>query len=176
MQNFKINNFIMRAWIIIPCLFILNVHAKIIKDDVLLVDKKVFSFREVCKELTHRESPLISFHSITKLDCMGTVVEVGKFCDQKTQDDPYYIRAVVSKKDKQVFCKSAKRVQLKYLCESSKDRLCEDKEIGCYLLQEKLAKRLKVVHSSLISKENKKYLNCHFLPKRDDLNISSDKI
>lgn len=162
----------------ITCLFFLSfqVSAKIVKDEVLVIDEKLFTFSEVCKKLTKRESPLITYHSISKLDCMGTIVDVSKFCDLKTQEDPYYIRAVVEKKMKKVNCKSAKRVQIKYLCESKKDKYCKDKEIGCYLFQEKLAKRLKTAHASIIKEGSKRFLNCHFTPKNEQISTSLDKI
>lgn len=158
----------------ITCLFFLvfNVQAKIIKDEVLLTDEKLFSFREVCKKLTKRDSPLITFHSVSKLDCMGKIVDVSKFCDMHTQADPYYIRAVVEKSSKQVNCKSAKRVRIKYQCDSGNDKYCKDKEIGCYLFQEKLAKRLKTAHASIITEQGRKILNCHFTPKNEQLSNS----
>ena len=163
----------------IACLFFASTlaSAKIIQDDVSLVDEKIYSFTEVCKSLTKRDSPLITFVSVTKLDCMGTIIETSKFCDEKTQDDPYYIRAVVSKENKNVICKSAKRVHIKYECEGKSDKYCQDKEIGCFLMQESLAKRLKSDHFSLIEQPNgKKILNCHFAPKIDQMDKPLDQI
>ena len=155
----------------ITCLFFLSfsTFAQIIQDDVFVVDEKIFSYQEVCKFLTKRESPLITFHSINKLDCMGSIVEVSSFCDAKTQEDPYYIRAIVDKEEKNVVCKSAKRVTLKYKCKMKNDEYCQDKEVGCYLFQEKLAKRLRLVHSSLMQQGTHQVLNCHFTPKNDSL-------
>ena len=162
----------------ITCLFFLSFHvsAKIIKDEVLVIDEKKFSFSQVCKKLTKRDSPLMTYHSISKLDCMGTIVDASEFCDSKTQEDPYYIRAVVEKKTKKVNCKSAKRVRVQYQCEGAKDKFCKDKEIGCYLFQEKLAKRLKTAHASIIKEDGKRFLNCHFTPKNEDLTTPLDKI
>lgn len=153
----------------ITCLFFLSfsAHAKIIKDEVTVIEEKLFSYREVCKKLTKRDSPLMSYHSISKLDCMGDIINVGDFCDKQTQEDPYYVRAIINKKSQKVVCKSATRVRIKYECESKSDKFCEDKEIGCYLFQEKLAKRLKTAHSSLISSGKKRILNCHFTPKSE---------
>lgn len=162
----------------ITCLFFLSfqVSAKIVKDEVLVIDEKTFSFSQVCKELTKRDSPLVTYHSISKLDCMGTIVDASDFCDSKTKEDPYYIRAVVEKQSKKVNCKSAKRVRIKYQCEGPKDKFCKDKEIGCYLFQEKLAKRLKTAHASIIKENGTRFLNCHFTPKSEDLTIPLDKI
>lgn len=107
---------------------------------------------------------------------MGTKVRVEKFCDQKFVADPYYIRAVVDKSSEKVICKSAKRVHIKYQCEGKADQYCKDKEIGCYLFQEKLAKRLKLTHSSLMKHgSQKRTLNCHFTPKygKNELYLNS---
>ena len=163
---------------LIACLFFASTfsYAKILKDEVSIVDETIYSYDQVCKYLTKRESPLISYSTISKLDCMGKIVEVSKFCDEKTQDDPYYIRAVVSKEKKEVICKSAKRVHIKYECESKNDEICQDKEVGCYLMQEKFAKRLKTDHASLIHRGTKKVLNCHFTPKIDQMDKPLDQI
>lgn len=169
-------NNMMKAWVFYLCLFSFSLHAKILKDEVVVVDEKRFSFQQVCKELTKRDSPLITYYSISKLDCMGEVIDASKYCDSKTQDDPYYIRAIVEKESRQVNCKSAKRVQIKYQCESIKDKFCKDKEIGCYLLQEKLAKRLKTAHASIVTNGKYKILNCHFTPKNEQLTIPIDQI
>jgi hypothetical protein len=90
---------------------------------------------------------------------MGKKVEISKFCDHKEAANPYFIRGTVDKVKKKVICLSSKRVILKYECEGKKDRFCVDAEIGCFLLKEKLARRLKISHQSL---SNKKILNCYF--------------
>lgn len=162
----------------IACLFFIPeiAQAKIIKDEVSLVAEESYSYSQVCDHLTKRPSPLISYVSISKLDCMGQKVEVSKFCDQKTQDDPYYIRAVINKEQKKIICKSAKRVHIKYACESKDDQFCQDKEIGCYLMQEKFAKRLKSAHVSILDGPKGKILSCHFTPKTSEMDTPLDKI
>ena len=62
-------------------------------------------------------------------------------------------------KNNKVFCQSAKRVVVKYECEGNKDKYCNDVEVGCFLIKEKLAMRLKIAHQSLLQN---KVLNCHF--------------
>lgn len=162
----------------LTCLFFLlsQANADLVMDRVKVIDEKIFSYKTVCKKLTKRDSPLITFKSITKLDCMGETVDVSKFCDLKTKNDPYYIRAVVDKENKSVVCKSAKRVQIKYLCNSKRDKLCRDKEVGCYLLQEQLAKRLKTSHASIIIDGKQKVLNCHFTPKVNETKLNPSSL
>jgi len=157
----------------LACLFLCNsLYAKILQDDVVISDEKKFSFPEVCKEQTRRESPLISMHSMTELDCMGTIIKVSDFCESKTKDDPYYIRGIVVNDSKTVVCKSAKRVHIKYQCKNAQDRFCQEAEIGCYLLQELFAKRLKTYQATILNEGKMKILSCHFLPKTE--NFSND--
>ncbi len=148
------------------CLFFsFTVNAKVTKDEVYITGENEYTFKEACKLVTKRESPLIEALSVTSLDCMGTAITVSDFCFKKESSNAFYVRAVVDKKNKKVICKSARRVIVKYECDSpSKKKFCDDPQIGCYFLQEKLARRLKVVHSSVLPSSNKshKELNCYF--------------
>jgi len=172
----KINKALL--YTITSCLLLFNFsYANIIKDDIYLIKDTAYSFREVCKTMTKRESPLIQAKSITKLDCMGSIVNVGDYCFKQQAEDPYYIRGLVDNKKNQVICKSARSVIVKYTCSAtSSKRYCEDKEVGCYRLQQKLARRLKTIHASLINiNDNNKELNCYFAAKNinelNDFNI-----
>lgn len=96
---------------------------------------------------------------------MGKTVEVRKYCEKELISDPYYIRAVIDKEEKKIICKSANKVILKYECEKT-NSYCDDSEIGCFKLQEKLATRLKLEHHSILKENSKKVLNCYFMPKK----------
>lgn len=142
------------------CLFFAQISfAEIIKDDKLITATSTHSFKEACQYLTKRDSPLIDYVSITAINCMGEKQNIDKFCDYKEAANPYYIRALAFKAGEEIRCLSAKKVTLKYKCEGSRDKLCQDPDIGCFHLREKLAKRLKATHSSLT---DNKFLNCHF--------------
>jgi len=148
------------------CLFFaFNSQANITKDDITVTGQNEYSFTQTCKLLTKRESPLIEVLNISSLDCMGQAVNVSDFCYKIEVDNPFYVRAIIDRKDKKVICKSARRVIVKYECNrASKEKFCQDKQIGCYFLQEKLARRLKLVHSSVLPIVGKTYkeLNCYF--------------
>ena len=145
---------------LLACLFFVqNSFAKILKDEKYITGQTEFSFQEVCKFLTKRESPIIEFSNISALNCMGEKKEISKFCDHKEAANPYFIRGIVDKKKRKVVCLSSKRVIIKYGCEGKADQYCKDAEIGCFLLKEKLAKRLKISHQSVT---DKKVLNCYF--------------
>lgn len=144
-----------------------HTFAGITRDDVYGSRKKEFTFEEVCKKLTKRDSPLIEVKSITYLDCMGTEVRVGKYCEEVLITDPYYLRAFIDEENKKVVCQSGREVVLKYVCLLSSDKeYCDNAEIGCELLKEKLAFRLKTNNASvLLNKSGKKELNCIFSPQ-----------
>jgi hypothetical protein len=155
---------------LMACLFLFTnfSFAKILKDEVSLIKDTSFSFQEVCLKMTKRKAELIEMNSITALDCMGTIIDVGKFCYKQMAHDPYYIRGAVNSKSKKVICKSAKKVIIKYECYDG-ESLCKDAEIGCFKLQERLAARLRLSHHSIstLGSSGLKVLNCYFTPKDD---------
>jgi len=151
--------------------FATNLFAQIIKDEKYITGTSEYSFEDVCKFLTNRESPLIDYKSVTSLNCMGKSLKVAPFCEEKEAANPYYIRAVVDKESKKVQCLSSKRVIIKYQCKSKEDTYCKDVEVGCFLFKEQLAKRLKIVHQSLTDQN---ILNCYF-DVRVDMNIVNEK-
>lgn len=114
--------------------------------------------------VTH-EAPLIDAVSGTELDCMGKKVEADKFCDKELAADPYYLRAYIDKEKREVVCQSGKKVLFKYICVKLSDKaLCsKDAKTSCTSIQQKLAKRLDMVHSSFTKNEKGiKQLNCYF--------------
>jgi len=96
---------------------------------------------------------------------MGTEVIVGNFCSSITEGDHSYARGLVS--GGQVKCVHATRAILSYECVSGQG-LCEDKDIGCYKLQEQFARNLFTTHASVTSKKNSKVLNCYFSETKGD--------
>lgn len=144
-------------------------YAKIIKDDVYLVGQKEYDLKTVCDFFYKQDFPLIEIKSATQLDCMKGQVSVGTFCAQKQSDDPHLIRGFIDSKNNKVICQSAKRVILKYSCSNKDPKHCEDSSIGCYILKEKLAMRLKVVHHSITTDTpGKKSLNCYYESKNSE--------
>lgn len=139
----------------------LPLEASLVKDEVYATGSEAFSFKSVCRFLLNRESPLIEAKSVSKLDCMGEVIDVADFCARKFARDPEYARALVAKEESKVVCKKARRVIMSYRCQAG-DGLCRDKDIGCYKLQERFASNLRVSHSSVLEEGAAKRLNCYF--------------
>lgn len=146
--------------------------AHVLQDDVAIVEKTNHSFKNACTKMGYPDSPLIEIVTNTKLDCMGKKIDVGDFCDKELAADPYYIRAYIDVKANEIVCVSGKKVLFKYLCTKYKDRsLCGgNARKSCEYIQHKLARRLDMVHSSIINTEKgPKQLNCFFesLPLRE---------
>lgn len=149
--------------------------ANIIKDDVYLKGQKEYDLKEVCDFFYKQDYPLIEIISITKLDCMKATVDVSSFCKKKQADDPFLIRGHIDKKKKKVICQSASRVILKYDCSKDGGQYCEDSSVGCYILRDRYAIRLKIIHHSLLNEsKGKKVLTCYFQSK--DLEQLDEKI
>jgi len=137
----------------------------IIQDDVLIVEKKYFTFNYVCKKSFPTDSPLIEVLGGTQLDCMGRKLNVSNFCDNELRSDPYYLRAYIDKNKNEVICLTGKKVIFKFVCAKLTDRkICTlNSKTACLKIQEKLAKRLDIVHASFIKNEKSmKQLNCTF--------------
>lgn len=146
--------------------------AGVIQDNVNVVDRAEFSFKTVCSKSVTHEAPLIEVVSGTEIDCMGKKVKVGAFCEKELAADPYYLRGYVDKEKAKVICVSGKKVLFKYLCVKLSDKeLCgNDAKKSCLVIQNKLAKRLDMIHHSFVKNEKGiKQLNCFFesLPLKD---------
>lgn len=146
--------------------------AHIIQDDVAILEKTNHSFKSVCERMGYPDSPLIDVVSGNRLDCMGKKIEVSEFCDKELAADPYYLRAYIKKDSNEVVCVTGKKVLFKYLCVKYGDKaLCgESAQKSCEFIQSKLARRLDMVHSSIVKNEKGiKQLNCFFesLPLRE---------
>lgn len=151
--------------ILLLLLFPFFVEAHVIQDDVATSGKESFSFKTVCQKMVSHESPLIEAVSGTELDCMGKKVSVGLFCEKELAADPYYLRGYVKKDSKEVICVSGKKVLFKYLCVKLSDKaLCgSEAKKACVFIQNKLAKRLDLIHNSFTENEKGiKQLNCFF--------------
>ncbi len=148
------------------CLFFSQFSfAKVIKDDHFVTHSNEYSWEKVCEKMVGRKSPLIEYHSKSKLDCMGTKVKVIKYCESVEAGNPYLTRGFVSKEKNKVICQSGSRVILKWQCEGKKDPYCKDIDIGCFLFKEKLARRLKLVHKSIT---DEKFLNFYFDTQKNE--------
>ncbi len=139
--------------------------AHVVSDDVNVTEKSPFSFKTVCRKMVSHEAPLVDYVSGTEIDCMGKKVKAADFCEKELASDPYYLRAYVDPKESQVVCVSGKKVVFKYLCVKFADKeLCTPEAKGsCKVIQEKLARRLDLVHSSYTRNEKGiRQLNCYF--------------
>lgn len=154
------NLYFSRACLLTCLFFVSYLKAEVVTYNNTVKSENRYSWNKVCKDLVNRASPLIEFKSISELNCMGKNVKVNKFCFRKEAGNPYYARAIVDKKKKEVVCQSSTRVILKWKCEGKRDIYCKDLDTGCFLLKEKMAVRLKLAHKSFT--DNRKYLNCYF--------------
>jgi DNA-binding XRE family transcriptional regulator len=146
-------------------LFPLLSFAHILQDDVAVTDKIRHSFKAVCLKMVTHEAPLIEIVSGTQLDCMGKKINVADFCEKELVTDPYYLRAYIDKTTSEVVCVSGKKVLFKYQCVKLSDmKLCsQEAKTSCQFIQEKLAKRLDLIHASIVKNEKGiKQLNCFF--------------
>lgn len=138
--------------------------ADILQDNIKAIEKKDYSFKEVCLAMTGKEYPLITKASKTRLDCMKKEVDVGDFCLKAQAADPYLLRGYIEKN--RVLCVSGKAVSLKYECKQ-RDSLCASATFACAHFKSLLAKRLALDQSYLIlNTKSKKEISCFFRPQK----------
>lgn len=139
--------------------------AHITQDAVAILGKSRHSLKYVCTKSGYPDSPLIEFVSGTMLDCMSKKVKIADFCDKELAADPYYLRAYFDRTKQEVVCVSGKQVLFKYLCVKLSDKaLCsQEASVSCKYIQQKLARRLDIVHAAFINNEKGiKQLNCFY--------------
>jgi len=149
----------------------------VVQDDVSTTEKQRFSFKSVCQKMVAHESPLIEVVSGTEIDCMGKKIEVGLFCEKMLAQDPYYLRGYVDTESHEVICQSGKKVLFKYQCVKITDKkICgNDAKMSCHVIQQKLARRLDLIHFSFTKSEKGiRELNCYFesIPLKDGMSGS----
>jgi hypothetical protein len=150
---------------LLACLFFIPTlcFSKILKDEVLSLGSEQFSYNTVCQKMLKKEFPLIDYVNANHLDCMGTHVRVGRFCDREMPETPYLIRGYVDRDKKKVICKKGKKVILKAECVG--DYKCLDTQMDCYKLGQIYAIRLNLDHHSSSIEAEKKVINCYFSVK-----------
>jgi hypothetical protein len=139
--------------------------AQVVQDEVLTTSKNAFSLKAVCQKMVPHESPLIDITSGNEIDCMGTKVEAGKFCEKAMVQDPYYLRGHVDLDKKEIICHSGKKVIFKYQCAklAAQSKCSRPPKVSCEEFRKKLAYRLDLVHASVTKNEKGiSELNCYF--------------
>jgi hypothetical protein len=136
--------------------------ASLAQFDVINSEKISFDYKKVCDVMGAKEAVIITAPTVNQLDCMGTKVTIIDFCLKDYAKDSKFIRAFVEPKQKVVICEKAKRVILKYQCETKDSERCLDSEIACFDLKKTLAYNLKVFHHSAQGTKDKKVISCIF--------------
>ena len=138
-----------------------NTFAGLQKDHVYNAQKEIFGFQEVCKNMLNKEISLVDVDSVGQLDCMGTKVSVRKFCLKKYFQDHDFVRGYVDRKNQNVTCLKAKKVEIAYKCKKG-DELCREPKKGCTQLRDVLAINHVRADYKIIKKETGEELNCEF--------------
>jgi hypothetical protein len=124
--------------------------SNVLMDEVLTIQKKEFSIKLACEKTFNNDFPLVTIKSGTVIDCMGTELEAGTFCDKEMIKDPYYLRGYVDRNQKKIICQTGERVIFKYQCVKLTDKeICNHHpKVACENFQKKLAKKLDLIHFS----------------------------
>ena len=150
-------------------IFSLNLHAAVIKHDVLNAKFEEFSFREVCEKLGAKNLELIEAKSLSEIECMGKAYSALDFCLQKFPLEKTLTRAIVDGTSKKIKCEMSASVMISVSCDKTDLKYCFEPEQGCAQLKKIYASRLSIAHYSMLEKN----LNCYFAkPYGETLNES----
>lgn len=149
-----------------PFLFLLflissPLFAEVIKFDITGYDRKLYSYKEVCKEMGGKHLLIIDVISPLELDCMGKRVSVKDFCLKKV-DPEKFLRGYVSTKLKEVTCEMGEEALLSLACNKQDRRFCDKPQAGCEQLQKIYAHGHSLDHFSYNEKDVDDILSCYF--------------
>lgn len=140
--------------------------AKLTKYEVTNSKKRIFEFKEVCREMGHKNLIMVDSLSKSKVDCMGNFIKVSDFCAHKYKDSPYLLRGYVDIRKKKVVCHSGENVIVSVSCDKRDGKLCRKKKQGCEKLRSIFAKRHHEIHNSLVKNDSgQNILSCYFSPE-----------
>ena len=146
-----------------------NLHAAVLKHDVLSAKYEEFTYKEVCEKLGAKNLELIEAKSLTEIDCMGKVFTAIDFCLNKFPLDKTITRAILDDKTKKMRCEFSTSVMVAVSCDQKDLKYCFKPEEGCEQLKKIYANRLTIAHYSMLEKN----LNCYFAkPIGETLNES----
>lgn len=142
-------------------------NARILTFEVNEKERETFTAKEVCLFSLKKEAPLVEIgKDKTQVDCMSEMVSINAFCREKRKLDPFFARGFYDEVNSKIVCQSARKIILKYECESKLERFCEEATKGCLEMKERFAYELNIVHSGLSSsEEGNKVLICLFEAK-----------
>lgn len=144
----------------------LAINAEIKQFDVYGRNVHQYKLTKVCEFFGLKENPLIDIVGMTELDCMGTVVQIEKFCHKIHGLDREYSRAYLDKKNQRVICETASRINLEYVCPEG-STYCAASLSGCDQMKKKLAKNLHLTHHAILNKSDSQNLICYFSAKEE---------
>lgn len=95
---------------------------------------------------------------------MSKKVKAIDFCEKYIEKEKRLASARIY--NDKIRCIIASKVVFKYECQTKSDTYCDDKTIGCFMIKEDFAKRLKLIHSSILKNGQKSTLNCNFMSEQ----------
>ncbi|MEK6626098.1 MAG: hypothetical protein AABY86_14085 [Bdellovibrionota bacterium] len=126
-----------------------------------------YSFQDACKSQRLRDVPLITAHSLSKIDCMGKLVEAQAVCiikGEEIEERPKLLRAFVRADKKDVVCEYGEGAQLNLVCTGGYADLCKWPKKSCMELKAKYSAEVPLWKSTVSEKTaiGATELNCYF--------------
>lgn len=153
----------MKYFILLLFLLSTSAFSKAVEVKTKKPSVKFHSLKEVCSAFDIHHVLLATPVGATRVDCMGKVVSVSKFCKKKYPDNKRLLRGVINFEEKAT-CHFAESTIVTLDC-SAFPRFCKKASTGCKSLKSVYAINHVVIYSSLIEEpifnENKK-LRCYY--------------
>ena len=152
-------------------------QAKVLANKRTALRRTFTGMQEACGRAGLGRGPLVDRVGMTKIDCMGSLLDIQYYCKDvaKTRD---FIRGLVLA-DGTVVCESAQTVYLRFGCKAGGDPLCRKTDRSCRRLGSVFAHDLDLMHASLVPplpSTSSSKLNCFFTSKIDENILKIDPI
>jgi len=135
--------------------------AEVLKFDITGYKRELFSYKQVCEKMGHKDLLLVEPKNVMHMDCMGEIVNIKEFCAQVTPKEDF-LRGYINLKMKEVVCTRGKAAFLSIACDKRDKVYCEKPKEGCERLNKVYAAGHELEYHTFIEKDVDNVLNCFF--------------
>ncbi len=144
-------------------------NAEVIKFDVTGFKRNIYSYRQVCEAMGHKNLLIVEPKNIMHMDCMGEIVNIKEFC-LKENPSKNFLRGYINEKMNEVVCTRGKSAFLSIACDKRDKVYCKDPKLGCNKLNKVYAASHVLGYHTFLEKDVDNVLNCFFqvaAPKKE---------
>ena len=165
-EIFEYNKTVGKLTILLLLLASISTFAEVLKFDVTGHKRELYSYKEVCESMGHRNLLIVEPKNVMHMDCMGSIVNIKEFC-LTVSPKKSFLRGYINKKMNEVVCMRGKAAFLSMGCDKRDKSYCEKPQKGCQKLKQIYAYSHELDYHTLIEKDVDNVLNCYFQLRKE---------